>query len=280
DSTFSTMTWDDWNAVTSAKVQGSWNLHESLPTDMHFFIMLSSMAGIFGNVGQSSCCAGNTYQEVLARYRVSIGEKASSIDLSIVTSQGYVAENQIVMDRLTMLNLFRPLSIREVLALLDYVCNPNLSPSRPCRSQIVTGFESPADIESKGRDVPSAIERPFFQNMRQAECTFKCGDNLASHVRTLRSAFTEATSEDAAASIVAKALKMKVRRVLGLPADLISMNSALDSYGVDLLIGLELRNWLSKESGADLAVFGILGGATLLRIGQMVAAKNSLRIQS
>jgi hypothetical protein len=79
-----------------------------------------------------------------------------------VTSEGYVAENQVVMDRLTMLNLFRPLSTREVLALLDYVCNPDLPPSRPCRSQIVTGFELPADIESKGRDVPSAMEQPFF----------------------------------------------------------------------------------------------------------------------
>ncbi|CAN9179261.1 unnamed protein product [Alternaria alternata] len=242
--------------------------------------MLSSMAGIFGDVGQSSYCAANTYQDALARYRVSIGEKASSIDLGIVTSEGYVAENQVVMDRLTMLNLFRPLSTREVLALLDYVCNPDLPPSRPCRSQIVTGFELPADIESKGRDVPSAMEQPFFWNMRQAECTFKRGENLVSHIRTFWSAFTEATSEDAAASIVVEALKMKASRVLGLPADLISMNPALDSYGVDSLVGLELRNWLSKESGANLAVFDILGGATLLRIGQMVAAKSALRTQS
>ncbi|USP77976.1 hypothetical protein yc1106_05250 [Curvularia clavata] len=91
--------------------------------------------------------------------------KASSIDLGIVTSEGYVAENQVVMDRLTMFNLFRPLSTREVLALLDYVCNPDLPASRTCRSQIVTGFELPADIESKGRDIPNAMEQPFFRNM-------------------------------------------------------------------------------------------------------------------
>ena len=62
------MTWDDWNASTSVKVQESWNLHESLPTGMHFFVMLSSMAGIFGNVAQSSYYAGNIYQDALARY--------------------------------------------------------------------------------------------------------------------------------------------------------------------------------------------------------------------
>ena len=58
------------------------------------------------------------------------------------------------------------------------------------------------------------------------------------------------------------------------------MNSALDSYGVDSFVGLELQIWLSKESGANLAVFDILGGATLPRIGQMVAAKSALRTQS
>jgi hypothetical protein len=244
---------------------------------MDFFIMLSSMAGIFGNVGQSSYCAGNTYQDALARYRTAIGERALSLDLGVITGGGYVADNREVMDRLMMLNLFRPLNLEEVLTLVEYGCSPHLQPTQPFQSQIITGFELPADIEWKGRDVPSAMEQAIFCHMRQANCSFKQKHESTSHVRTFRSIFTEAEFAVAAATIVAEALKMKVSRVLGIPVEQISTGSALDSYGVDSLVGLELRNWLSKESDAELAVFDILGGATLMKIGKMVASKSSLR---
>ena len=47
--------------------------------------------------------------------------------------------------------------------------------------------------------------------------------------------------------------------------------------GVDSLVGLELRNWLPKESGVELAMFEILGDVTLRGIGKLVAQKTYLR---
>lgn len=52
DSVFDNMTFEQWTRSTQPKIKGSWNLHEFLPKDMDFFIMLSSMAGIIGNPGQ------------------------------------------------------------------------------------------------------------------------------------------------------------------------------------------------------------------------------------
>ncbi|KAF2795479.1 KR-domain-containing protein [Melanomma pulvis-pyrius CBS 109.77] len=231
DSTFSKLTLCEWQQATRPKVQGSWNLHEVLPTRMDFFILLSSVAGIVGNLGQSSYCAGNTYQDAFARYRTSIGEKAVTIDVGVVLDEGFVAENQ-----------------------------------DPLHSQVVTGIDLPADIETRGRDIPSALEQPIFRYMQQAEGSYRRMQDSNSQVRTFQEAFTNADSASAGAFVVAEALKMKLSRVLGLPIAHINIESALDSYGVDSLVGLELRNWLSKESGADLAVFEILGGATMLQI--------------
>lgn len=45
-------THDDWENITRPRVQGAWNLHETLP-DLDFFIALSSLPGIMGNIGQS-----------------------------------------------------------------------------------------------------------------------------------------------------------------------------------------------------------------------------------
>ena len=40
------------------KVNGSWNLHQYLPKDLDFFVMLSSSAGIAGARGQGNYAAG------------------------------------------------------------------------------------------------------------------------------------------------------------------------------------------------------------------------------
>ena len=60
DGLFETMAYENWSQATTPKIQGSWNLHEFMPQDLDFFIMLSSLAGILGNRGQSNYCAGNT----------------------------------------------------------------------------------------------------------------------------------------------------------------------------------------------------------------------------
>lgn len=274
------MSIEDWQQATRPKVQGTWNLHELLPSGMDFFVLLSSVAGIFGNSGQSNYCAGNTYEDAFARYRTSIGEKAVSIDVGVVLGEGFTAENQDVMDRLLRLNLFHPNSLADIFAILDYYCDPNLQAIEPAESQVITGLELPADIEAKGSDVPSALEQPIFRYMQQAEGSYKRLKDSNSQVRSFQVAFTSAPSASAASVVVSEALKMKLSRVLGVPVEHIGIDSSLDSYGVDSLIGLELKNWLAKESGADLAVFEILGRATLRDIGKTVTAKSSMRPES
>jgi hypothetical protein len=87
------MTVEDWYAAARPKVQASWNLHEALPKDLDFFILLSSSSGMVGNRGQANYCAGNSYQDALARHRVLIGLKATSLDLGTILSVGFIAEN-------------------------------------------------------------------------------------------------------------------------------------------------------------------------------------------
>lgn len=60
DRMFENMTHDDWVQATKAKVQGTKNLSEALPTDMDFFIMLSSLSGVIGNPGQANVSLTST----------------------------------------------------------------------------------------------------------------------------------------------------------------------------------------------------------------------------
>jgi len=91
---FETMTYDDWTECTQPKIQGSWNLHNLIPQDLDFFIMLSSISGIIGNPGQANYAAGNTFQDALVHHRRRQGLKAVSLDIGPVEDVGYLAESE------------------------------------------------------------------------------------------------------------------------------------------------------------------------------------------
>src|SRR5437762_12299682 len=113
------MLFDEWRAATRPKVQGTWNLHKLLPSGMDFFIMLSSMAGIFGSRGQSNYAAGNTFQDELGRHRIGLGEKATALDLGFFSSVGIMAEKQELRERFGSFSAFKPVTEPELHALLD-----------------------------------------------------------------------------------------------------------------------------------------------------------------
>ena len=270
------MTIEDWTSATRPKIQGTWNLHNILPSGMDFFVMLSSVAGLFGNGGQANYCAGNTFQDAFAGYRVAMGEKAVSIDLGVVLEEGFVAENSALMERVARLEVFRPNHLADVFALLDYHCQPDVR-LQPATAQVITGLPIPADILAKGRDMPSIMQRPLFRQTTLMESTNSQTTQANTGPESVTATFVSASSEDEGSKIVSEALRRKLSRILGMTPEQLDLNQSIASYGVDSLVGLEIRNWLAKESGADLPVFELLGGATFAQIGAAAAAKSALR---
>lgn len=103
DGLFESMSYENWVQTTRPKIDGSWNLHETMPKNLDFFVMLSSISGIMGNRGQSNYCAGNTYQDALAHYRQSLGLTAHTIDLGAVSGMGWLEENKESLALATMM---------------------------------------------------------------------------------------------------------------------------------------------------------------------------------
>jgi hypothetical protein len=52
DAIFSNTEFDDWKQTTASRVQGAWHLHELFP-ELDFFVSLSGMTGIVGNISQA-----------------------------------------------------------------------------------------------------------------------------------------------------------------------------------------------------------------------------------
>jgi aryl carrier-like protein len=266
------MTFQQWEVAIGSKVPTSRNLHDLLPCDLDFFILLSSLGGIFGNVSQSNYAAGNAFQDALAQYRCSKGEKALSINLGWMRTIGAVAENEeyqnFRMDGADMAQIEE----EELMSLLDIYCDP-VHICDPSKSQILIGTVTPAHLQAHGLNIPDAMKVPLFSSFSTVIGGSNINSTDAEDVATL---FKQSESDAQRADLVVQALSKKLARSLSRNPDDLDTGKALFEYGVDSLVAVELRNWIGREFAADVAVFDIMGGATILAVGALVASKSSI----
>ncbi|KAL2201453.1 putative polyketide synthase [Corynascus similis CBS 632.67] len=291
DGFFDNMSYADWAAPLGPKMDGSWNLHEQLPRGLDFFVLFSSIAGIVGSQAQANYAAGNTFQDELARYRVSqLGEPALSVNLSLVQGDGFAAEHPELAQQFVLTKHVVEMSQDEMLGLLDHVCGPigrqQLLDAQ--RSQIVMGLDLPGHARARGMDLPGWMNEPMFANLHQLEMDDMPGegesidgDSADGSERKkgpgrgpdLLSRVKEASDVIEAAQIVSDALVHKLCKVLARSPDAFDRVQPLHVYGVDSLVAVELRNWFLQNLKVDVAVFEILGGSTCETIGRGVAEK-------
>lgn len=270
------MTADQWHKAVKPKVDGTWNLHKCLPSGMDFFIMLSSYAGIVGGVGQSNYAAGNTYQDALARLRISHGEKATAIDLGPVESVGVVANNQRLAAVLQAAG-HKAMKESELHTLLEYYCDPSRPlASPPLSSQLITCLEIPAVLRAKNAAELPWMSRPMFRELQQIPAdddatsnnnnnntaSAEASSNQTSFTINIGTALSGADTTIEAEEIICSALREKLSAMLLVEKADIDPHSPLHTHGVDSLVAVELRNWFAKAVGADVAVFEILGNSS------------------
>ncbi|KAL4772930.1 polyketide synthase [Aspergillus nidulans var. acristatus] len=276
DIMYSRMTFEEWQCVLAPKVLGSWNLHTLLPRKMDFFILASSITGIVGQPTQINYAAANSYQDALARFRLSHGEKAVSLNLGVLKTGGLIAQNESLLDRLVSTNFHLPLSEEEVLALLDHFCDPSLAID-DIPAQVATGFiRPPEDPESHVR-LPATLQQPFWDHIRvgsseHVKDTAATAATNAASKNTFREMLArEGASMDEISIVVTEALADRFCQIALVPRDRLSIEKPLHAAGADSLIAVDLRNWVLQKLGVDLPVFDILGETPITALGRFIA---------
>ncbi|KAJ5291615.1 Fum1p [Penicillium angulare] len=98
DRTFANMTYDEWTSSLSSKVTGTWNLHHAVEgQNLDFFVLFSSLCGIFGNTGQANYSSANTFLDSFANYRRQLGLPCSAVALGPVEDIGLVSRDPKVL---------------------------------------------------------------------------------------------------------------------------------------------------------------------------------------
>lgn len=229
--------------------------------------------------GQANYASGNTYQDALARHRIALGEKAVSIDLGMMLDVGLVAENKSIQNSMNAKGFFMGVSQAELHALLDHFCDPALDLLTPLQSQVVTGIEVPATLRAKRVEEPYWMRRPMFRMLYQLDdkrdTPGSDADGSLDIIPTnFEPLFRAAGSVAEVGNLIRDVIVKKLSRTLGTPLGDIDTNRPMHYYGVDSLVAVEMRNWFVKDMNADVAIFDILGGASIAAVSLVVAGRS------
>ena len=271
DSIFENLTFEDYNAAVGPKVFGTWNLHQqSLSLDLDFFIMLSSVTGIFGNHSQCNYAAGNTFEDAVARHRTAQGLPSLSLDLGPIRSVGYVSETAGVAERLKRAGTTM-LEEEEMLRLIEYgIVMPKSACVDSC--QIITGISRGS---GKNWDSATFRENAVFSTLRMAYGSSAEGrEPTASAKFDFKTQLQEASSLATAIDLIGAAIIKKLADMFAIEEDTIEVSAPLSQFGVDSLVAVELRNWLSSTMQAETSIFDVTQSSSIAGLAAKVAKKS------
>ena len=264
---FENMSYEELRLAIKPKVHGSWNLHQLLPRDLDFFVMLSSATGILGNRAQANYAAGNTYQDQLAYHRRSLGLPASSIDLGQVLSIGYVAENRdrtmVAKHLATVLEVIRE---DEIHVLLEYMMDQRCSPP----PQLVSGLTTALMYRDRRMPTPTYMDFPLFTHLRNMKLAQAVGRDANGGI-SVEALLNAASTLDEATDIVLTGVRTKLSALLAIPLENVDPAKSVSSNGVDSLVAMEFRAYLVKEMKADIPVLEIQDTLSIAELSRRIA---------
>ncbi len=250
---FENMSLDDWTDSLLPKVQGTWNLHNLLPKDLDFFVLISSIVGIMGNASQAAYAAASSFQDAFSAYRNHLGLPAITVDLGLVIGIGYVADRDILESKLRAQG-HDDIGADECLAIIEEAI------SQPFQSghggNLITGF-------GLGKFTGGDIHHASHQNpqsshaKRLALSAFSGGTQKEDSVASLRvrELLRIATSLVAAEAQVLEAVQIKLSSLLMHSLDDIDVSRPLSYYGLDSLVAVVSKDFANLLKFLSLIVF-------------------------
>lgn len=289
DSRVEEMRYDQWRAAMEPKVYGTWNIHEVFGDSLDFFVLLSSIVGVIGGLGQGNYSAGNTFQDAIARYRAGLGLPGKknptcsyldvtnilsgrSINVGLVEDAGYTAENDAAMVFMKRqgLNTYR---LEEFMVIIDEAIK-NPVAKTPTEAQLLCGI-SRADPTSQ--DEASMLQRHDlkFSAIWKKSRVHERRDTNSTQV-DVQAALRSCASAEEAFETTLTAIKTKLARLLAINVEDIRIDRTLASHGVDSLIAVELRNWISTFLEANVNSLELMSSIPFTELVILIGKRSCL----
>ncbi|KAJ4203077.1 hypothetical protein NW759_015276 [Fusarium solani] len=270
DHPFEIMSHDDYITATKPKVQGTRNLDDAFGAS-DFFIMLSSITAILGKSGQSNYAVGNAYQDAFAQSKKS--SKCRYIALNLGAVDGSLAitslptVQQEAMRRGSVL-----MSFDEVFAVMRYAMSPEAT--QDDLHQLILGFDRKS-MEAVHDE--AALANPMFSQVPRLGQEGEAKKEAATDIGKL---IQQATTPEEVQSIVVGGICQRFAMFTACPVEDISPDVSMESFGLDSLVAIELKNYLVRTFEATLQTSEVLDATNIVSLAKTIILRSKLVSQN
>ncbi|KAI0197163.1 putative polyketide synthase [Xylaria flabelliformis] len=259
--------YDDWGTITRPRVQGAWNLHELLPSDLDFFILLGSFLGDTGNAGQSIYASTAAFFDALTQYRNARGQYTFNIALPVVLDVGYVASNN--LSEVLKESLGATLTMADVRTIIKGIIMGPPSPFH--RGNKAAAFRIFLDGQAI-QNIPWTYFHPVHTKERLKAERRKRRKTGGGVLGPDMYSTSWTAAEDPLVGLT-EALITKVSAMIMMDRDDVGSETPLSSYGLDSLVSVELRNWIRRETEVELPLSAITQAENLRSLAANIIAQ-------
>ncbi|KAH8651343.1 putative polyketide synthase [Xylariales sp. PMI_506] len=262
------MSYKELTDVTRPKVNGSLYLDRIFyNVDLDFFVLVSSINCVIGNLGQANYAAANTFMCSLAAQRRKRGLRAATVNGGAIMGAGYMErESRRALDLIVQkLHMMRMSEEDWNQSLCEGIDASRLdSPHGP---ELTTGL---SDVPYDTANAPYWFLNPKFSSFIVQQKASAVLKNADKNTKSIQDHLANCQSEEEVYNVIKHAFATQLRNVLQMSSsDDELMASRSSEIGLDSLVSVDIRSWFLKNLQVNIPVLKIMGNDTMANMVQL-----------
>ena len=231
-----------------------------------------------GSRGQANYAMANTFQDAFARSMAVDGRHCISLNLGSIMSVGLAAERNLT--QVLQRDGFVGIPKDEFFAILDWACDPvNPAGRDPATAQLITGLAGAQKLAPEHFRGVYWTSKPMFRPLIRLNAASGERYEVVDEPKIqndFAAQMAHAKDEAGARETALMALVDRLADLLAVPKVDIDSKRTMMAFGIDSLIGLELRQWIWKTLQAEISVLEIMQSESVERLSWTVAKQSKL----
>lgn len=265
------MEFEDYNTAIGPKVAGTIHLHDAFCSSSQkpdFFISLSSITSVRGTPAQSNYSAGCAFQDEFAR-----SNSGKSHTRYVTLNVGAIDGSESILAMPVQLReILRattiPMTYEDFFLVMEYAMGSSSS-----AGQLMMGFDRPTLAAARDDFVNT---NPLFSMVPHPQDDATGEVTEAGSVDNIETLLKKVKSMDEAVDHLSRAIAEKFAEFLDRPVADISLDEPFARFGMDSLVSIEIKNWMTRTFRAPLQSTEVIDASSIVSLAGTLASRSAL----